>query len=322
MQPTPVDVHVDAALSDFSIAYIQDQTNFVAGRAMPVKPVEHKSDKYFIFNKNDWLRDDAVKQRSAGSSAPRSGFTLSTSNYDAEAWWTEAPMSDLVTANADPSVPVDRALTQLITQRCLIRRERQFASTFMGTGKWATDKVGTANSGTDFTSWDDYASDPQKDIDNGKATVLTNTGFEPNKLVVGYKVHQALKRHPLIKDQIKYTSNESITAEIIAKFLELDEYLVMRAVYATNQEGGTAAYAGVEFTDALLMYSKDEPGIMMPCAATIFAWTKLTAFNASGVAIDQYYDVKTKEDVVRGQFAHAMAITGNDLGYFFSGASH
>lgn len=316
-QPTPTDVHVDAALSDFSIAYIQEADNFVAGRALPVKPVEHKSDKYFIFNKNDWLRDDAVKQRAAGEAAPRSGFALSKGSYDAEAWWTEAPMSDLVLANADPSLPIDQALTRLVTQRCLIRRERQFASTFMTTGVWATDVVG----GTDFTQWSDYASDPQKNIDDGKKKVLSQTGFEPNKLVAGYGVHQALKRHPLIKDQIKYTSDESITAAIIAKFLELEDYLVMRAIYASSEEGQTAAYAGVDFTDALLMYSKDEPGIMMPVAATIFAWSKLTAFNASGVAIDQYYDVKTKEDVVRGQFAHAMEVTGPDLGYFFSGAT-
>lgn len=316
-QPTPQDVHVDAALTDFSIAYIQDATTFIAGRALPVKPVDHKTDKYFIFNKNDWLRDDAVKRRAPGEPAPRSGFTLSTDSYDADAWWTEAPMSDLTVANADPSLPVDRALTALVTQRCLIRRERQFASTFMQSGVWGTTVVG----GTDFTAWDDYSSDPQKDIDVGKKAVLTNTGYVPNKLVVGYSVHQALKRHPAIKDQIKYTSSESITAEIIAKYLELDDYLVMQSVYATNKEGGAATYAGVQFTDALLMYSKDEPGIMMPVAGVLFAWSKLTAFNAAGVAIDQYYDVRVKEDVVRGQFAHDMKITGSDLGYYFSAAA-
>lgn len=315
-QPTSSDVHIDAALTDFSIAYIQDQTNFVAGRALPVRSVPHKSDKFFIFNKNDWLRDDAVKQRAPGEPAPRSGFTISNDSYSAEAWWTAVPMSDMVTANADPALPVDRACTALVTQRCLIRRERQFASTFLATGVWATDKIG----GTDFTAWDDYSSDPQKDIDSGKKQILSQTGFEPDKLVVGYSVHQALKRHPLIKDQIKYTSSESITEAIIAKFLEVDEYLVMRAPYATNQEGATGTYAGIDYTDALLMYSKDG-GIMMPVAATLFAWTGLTAYNASGVAIDQFYDVNTKDDIVRGQFAHDMKVTGKDLGYFFSAAA-
>lgn len=312
-QPTPTDVHVDAALTDFSIAYIQDDENFIAGKVIPIKPVEHKTDKFFIFNKNDWLRDDAVKQRAPGEGAPRSGFTLSKDSYDAEAWWTSVPMSELVTANTDPALPVDQACTRLVTQRMLIRRERLFATKFMVTGKWGTDLTPTV-------LWDDYASDPQKDMDVAKKTVLGNTGFEPNRLVVGYAVHQALKRHPLIKDQIKYTSSESISAAIIAKFFEIDDYFVMKGIYATNQEGAAGAYSFIDSTDALLLYSDGQPSIMSPTAAAIFSWTGLTGINDAGIRIDQYYDQDKKEDVIRGEFAFDMHVSGSDLGYFFHAA--
>lgn len=315
-QPTPQDVHVDAALTDFSIAYIQDDGNFIAGRAIPTKPVPHMTNKYFIFDKNDWNRDDAVKQRAPGEAAPRSGFTLSTDSYSALAWWTECPMSDMTLKNADPSLMLDQAATRLVTQRMLIRRERLFSSNFFTTGKWATDVVG----GTDFTKWDDYASDPVKDIDVAQALILQNTGREPNKLIVGYQVHKALKRHPLVRDMYKYTSAESITEAMIANALELEEYLVAKASYATNNEGGTKAYSFIQGKHALLMYADGNPSIMEPCAGAIFAWTDLTAVNQAGVAIDQYYDQKTKDDIVRGQFAFDMKVTGSDLGYFFSGA--
>jgi hypothetical protein len=304
-------------LTDFSIAYLQDQTSFIGGDAIPSFPVEHKSDLYFIFNKDDWMRDDAVKVRAEGEEAPMSGFTLSKSSYNATPWWTSVPLSQLVTANADPSVPLDRAAAQLVTQRMLIRRERLFATGFMTTGLWANSVTG----GLNFTQWSDYASDPEKDIDNAKNVVVRTTGFEPNVLTVAYTTHQALKRHPIIKDRIKYTSDESITAQIIARFFELDEYHVSKAAYSSTQEGApTPTQAFAIGPHALLTYKEGSPTIMSPTAATIFAWSGLTGLNNAGVRIDQYYDEKKKQDVVRGEFAFAMVITASDLGYFFYNA--
>lgn len=315
-QPTSQDVHIDAALTDFSVAYIQDAGNFIAGTVFPSKPVQNRSDKFFIFNKGDWNRDDAVVKRAPGEAAPRSGFTLSTDSYSADAWWTECPLSDLVSKNADPSLMIDQVATRLVTQRMLIRRERLFATKFFTTGVWATDKVG----GTDFTKWSDYSSDPQKDIDTAKETVLINTGRMPNCLTVGFKVHNALKRHPIIKDMYKYTSSDSITEDMIAKALELEKYVVAKASYNTANEGATAVFSLIQGDNALLTWSDGSPSIMEPCAGATFEWSNLTAVNSAGVAIDQYYDQKTKDDVVRGQFAFDMKVTGSDLGYFFSGA--
>ena len=39
------DVHIDGPLSNISTAYMQEQTDFVAGRVFPVVPVEKQSDK-------------------------------------------------------------------------------------------------------------------------------------------------------------------------------------------------------------------------------------------------------------------------------------
>jgi len=316
-QPTPSDVHVDAALTDMSIAYIQSADNYVASKVFPVKPVQKQTNKYHIFTKNDFFRDDAVKMRSPNEGAPRSGFTLSTGSYSCDSWWTAVPLDEMVQANADPSVPLDQAAMQLVTQRMLIRRDRLFATAFMNTDSvWGTDVTGA----TDFTRWDDAASDPEKDVATGKQTVLTNTGFEPNCLTVSYAVHQALKRHPLIKDRYKHTSDASITNEMLARFFEVDKYVVAKSVYATNVEAGTAAMAFAIGKHAVLSYAEGSPSIMMPAAATIFTWSGLTGMNDAGVRIDQYYDQETKTDVVRGEFAFDMKVTGSDLGYRFKTA--
>lgn len=316
MNPTPRDVHIDAALTDFSIAYIQDATNFVADRVFPCVPVQHMTDKYWIFDKNDYRRDDAVKKRAQGQAAPRSGFRLSTDSYSADSWWTEIPISDLLTRNADPAIMLDQVATQIVTQRMLIRRERLFAAEFFTTGIWGTDVVG----GTDFTVWSDYASDPQKNIDTAKELILAETGRMPNKLTVGYKVHNALKRHPSIKDLYKYTSADSITEAMIANALELDEYIVAKASYSSNTEGAAAVEGFITGNNALLTVSDNAQSIMQPSAGAIFDWSELNGVSNFGVGIDQYYDQQTKDDIIRGEFAFDMKVTGSDLGYFFSGA--
>lgn len=315
-QPTPSDVHVDAALTDFSLAIIQDPNNFQAGNA-PVKPVNHKSDKYHIFTAADWLRDDAVKRRAPGTGAPRSGFSLSNTTYDATPWWTEVPLDELTMDNADPSIPIDEVATRLVTHRMLIRRERIYATNFLNTDSvWGTDVTGAS----DFTQWNDAASDPENDIATGKRTVLLNTGYEPNTLEVSYDVHIALKRHPMIKDRIKHVSDESITAAIIARFFEVDNYIVYRAVYDTAAEGASASMSFVVGKHAVLSYQDRAPGIMTPTATAAFVWTGLTGINDLGVAIDQYRDERTKEDIVRGQFAFDLKLTGSALGYRFKSA--
>ena len=316
-QPTPGDVHVDAALTDMSIAYIQDQAQYVAAKVFPAKPVEKQTDKYHIFTKNDFFRDDAVKKRAPNSAAPRSGFGLSTGTYDCTSWWTAVAIDEQLRANADPAVPLDQAGMRLITQRMLIRRDRLFATAFMNTDSvWGTDVTGT----TDFTKWDDASSDPENDVATGKETVLKNTGFEPNKLVVSHAVHRALKRHPLIKDRFKYTSSESITVGMLAAFFEVDEYEIAKSVYATNNEGGTAAMDFAVGKHALLVHSNGDASIMTPVSGTIFVWRGLTGLNDAGVRIDQYYDPDKKCDVIRGEFAFDMKVTGSDLGYRFKTA--
>lgn len=317
-QPTSADVHADAALTDFSVAYLQDQTNFIGGNSIPSFPVDSKSDLYFVFNKDDWMRDDAVKVRAEDEEAPMSGFTLSKQNYNATPWWTAVPLSQLVTANADPSIRLDEAATQLVTQRMLIRRERIFATQYMSTGKWLTDKVG----GTDFTKWSDYSSDPERDVDNAKNFMVKTTGFAGNTMTVAFTTHQALKRHPLLKERIKYTSSESVTAEIIARYFELDEYHVSKAAYSTTAEGAASkVQAFAVGPHALLTYKEGSPTIMSPTAATIFCWSKLTGLNNAGIRVDQYYDERKKQDVVRAEFAFDMVISASDLGYFWQNAA-
>ena len=323
-QPTPSDVHVDAALTNLSVAHIQNAANFVAHLVFPVVPVEHKTDKYYVFDKNDWYRDDAVTKRAPNEESSGSGYGLGTDTYSADVWATHVDVDDQVRGNADPAIDPEMVANRIVTNRMLIRRERIWTTEHFTTGQWATDLVG----GTDFAQWSDYgSSDPQADIDTGREVILQNTGQLPNTLVVNFQTHNVLKKHPLILERYKYTSAESITAELIARFLEIDRYMVMKSIYSpTKEEETPEVYSFIAGKHALLAYVNPNPTLMEPSAGYTMAWRGLSRVsglseNGAGVAISNINmrGAGKKVDRIEGEFAFDMKKVSSDCGYFFSG---
>ena len=139
-QPTANDVHIDAILTNISVAYIQDQNAFVASKVFPTIPVEKQSDKYFVYTKGDWFRDEAQLRAPATESAG-SGYNLTTATYNTQVYAFHKDVDDQVRANADNPLNPDRDATAFITQRMLLRQEIQWASEFFTTGIWATDST-------------------------------------------------------------------------------------------------------------------------------------------------------------------------------------
>ena len=101
--------------------------------------------------------------------------------------------------------------------------------------------------------WDDPASDPEKDIDDAKDQVRLTTGTEPNRMGISKPVFKALKRHPKIKDQFKYTSSDSITAAMLANVFDLDQLAVGKSVMLESPDDD-AAFTDVWGLDAILAY--------------------------------------------------------------------
>lgn len=60
--PSPVvqDVHVAAALTNIAVAYVQDESSYIAEAVFPMVPVQHQTDKYFVWSKADFFRDEAL----------------------------------------------------------------------------------------------------------------------------------------------------------------------------------------------------------------------------------------------------------------------
>lgn len=319
-QPTSSQVHVDAILTNISVAYLQRAENFIADKVFPVVPVDKQSDKYFVYDKNDWLRDEA-RVRADGTESVGSGYNIATATYYADVYAIHKDIGDQTRANADAPINVDREAAEFVTHRLLTRREIQFVSDFMTTGKWSVDVTGVSGSPStgQTRQWNDYTnSDPINDIEAGKASILSTTGLEANTLVLGYDVFRSLKNHPDLVDRIKYTSSQTITEDMLARMFDIERVLVSKSVKATNAEGATGAYSFTTGKTALLAHVAPNPGVLTPSAGYTFSWTGVSQGMGLTIGTSSFRLESLRATRVEAELAFDNKVVAADLGYFWN----
>jgi hypothetical protein len=106
--PTAGDVHVNTPLTQISIAYLQNQDQFVAASVCPVIPVSKQSDRYYVYNRGDFFRDQ-MQKRAPGTPAASTGYRLdNTPTYFCDMWAESKPIPDQLRGNADAVLNMDR----------------------------------------------------------------------------------------------------------------------------------------------------------------------------------------------------------------------
>ena len=311
-QPTQSQVHVDAILTNMSIAYMNEMDSFVASRVFPTVNVQKQSDKYFTYTQADFYRDQA-RTRADGTESAGSGYGLSTETYSSAVWALHKDIGDQVRANSDAPLDPDMDATRFLSHQMMIRQERDWASNFFTTGVWDTDS-------TPSTLWSASGSDPIGNIETGKNTILSDTGYLANTLVLSYNTYSVLKNHPDFVDRFKYTSADSIGPELMARLLEVDRVLVMKGVYNSAAEGGTASYAQIGDKDALLCYVAPQAGLMTASAGYNFVWTGVGGGLGTSTAVSRFRMDHLRSDRLEIESAWDFKVVGSPLGYFFSNA--
>lgn len=325
-QPTQSDVHVNVPLSNVSIAYFQEASSFIAAQAFPNIPVQKQSDRYYVYDRGDFNRDE-MNIRAAGDESEGSGYKLdNTPTYYAPVYAFHKDIPDQVRANSDSVLAPDLEATRFCVTKALIKRERIWAANYFVTGAWTGEKAGQATAdSTHVIFWNDPTSTPIEDIRAAKRAVhLTAGGFAPNKLVLGAQVWDVLQDHPDFIDRVKYGQTfpnpAQVTKKLIAELLELDEILVMEGIYNSAVEkqavtNETNAYIGGKH--ALLIHSAPSPGLMTPSAGYTFSWTGMFGMGIMGNRISSFRMEWKKIDRIEIEMAFDLKKVSADLGYFF-----
>ncbi|NIQ91028.1 MAG: hypothetical protein GWM98_04765 [Nitrospinaceae bacterium] len=313
-QPTSSDVHVNAPLTNISVAYLQDQTEFIADKVFPNVPVPKRSDSYFEYQKGDWFRSEA-KYRAPGTESAGSGYELSTATYDCKVQALHKDVDDQIRANADAPLNMDADAAEYVTRGLLLKKELDWASNYFTTGVWTG---GTG--GTDITpnpKWDADDSTPIADIRKEMQAVKVNTGRKPNKLILGEDVWAVLQDHPDFLERITITKDKIITTSLLAAVLELEEVLIAGAVQNTANEGASDSMSYVYTKDALLVYAAPRPSLMQPSGGYTFSWTGYLGASQQGLRISRFRMDHLRSDRIEGEMAYDMKLVGAQLGCFF-----
>lgn len=316
-QPTPGDVHVNAPLTNVSIAFLAQQ-QFLADVVFPNVPVQKKSDDYFEYPRDQWFNTDA-KERPPGSESAGSGYALTTSQYACRVIALHKDVADEARANADPMINLDRDATEFVTRQLAIKRERDWATKFFKTGVWTGSSTGTDI--TPSTLWSAGSSAPIDDLDKEIDSIQVKTGFRPNTVVLGQDVWTILKNHPDLLERIKYTEKAIVFQDLLASILQVKRVLVASAVHNVAKEGASRDMQRIVGTkDALVCYAAESPSLMQPSAGYTFSWAGYLGAGPGGQRMTRFRMQHLRSDRVEGEMAYDQKVIAPDLGAFFDGA--
>lgn len=323
-QPTVSSVHVNAPLTNISVAFMQESSHFVADQVFHNIPVSQKSDVYYVYDRGYFNRNE-MEERAPSTESVGGHYTVdNTPNYLCKVYAFHHDIPDQRRANADSVLSMDREATLLCSQKALIKKEKLWASSFFTTGVWTTDITGVAAApaGAQVLQWNDASSTPVENIRAAVTAVLEDTGRRLNTMTINQYVLDALLDHPDIIDRIKYGQTAPGIAVVensdLAKLFVMDRVLVTRAIENTAAEGAANSHSFIGGKACLLTHRPPAPGLMTPAAGYTFSWSGYLGASALGTAVSKYRQDLKKSDRIEIEMALAHEKVSADLGYFFT----
>lgn len=320
------------ALSNLAFSYYQSDSKTFARTIFPICPVSLSSDNYYIFDKEDLLRDNWQRKPAYGKVDTA---VLSEHNEMYSCYVDQIIMgidrirqTDLTRririTTADPRVQRTRTLAT----QSNIHQDALFSRSYFKPGVWGHEEKGvdtTTPSSGQFIKFTNGNSDPIAFMDEKASEMEQTTGRRPNRMALGVNVYNALKHHPGILDRVKYggtTANPAkVTENVLAQLFEMEKLSVQRSIMNKAKPGQAAdmQYIG-DPNGILLAYATNAPDIEEPSAGYIFVWDMLGDGNLMPV-LNYDGESGTHAEFVEGLMAVDMKKTADDLGMYFADAA-
>jgi hypothetical protein len=331
--------------------YAQEQDVFIARDVFPIVPVTKVSDRYTVYSRADFNRNQ-MQKRAPSATVKNIGYRVDTQpTYLCDVWALGKPIDDQVRGNADSVFNLDLEATRLLTTQSLINREYAWMTAFFQASVWTNTWTGGAAAtppyptvpatAYTFMKWSNSSSTPIQDVRFLKQIVQLTTGFRPNRMVIGRPVFDVLLDHPEFVDRVKYGQTASkpaqVTLEALAAIFEMDRVHVSDAIYNTAPEGAGpdsgAAYAAPMYNAGInagennafiagpnvwIGYTPAAPGLMTPACGYTFAWTGYFGATQAGERISSYYFQPDRSTHVEIESAYVHKVVSADMGGFLS----
>ena len=303
--PDLSDVHIDVPLTNLSISYRNPM--YIGRQAVPTVPVVRESDKYYIFDRDSWLRDEA-KIVSVGTRPPRGTYTTSSDNYSVDERGFEMPVPDRIRNNSDSMIGPDRNATNMASDKVDLAYEKDARNLLFTGANWGSQTA--TLSGSD--QWSHADSTIQLDASAARQAVLLGCGFEANTAVIGYSVYEAIALSEELLNLIRYTGTAErpalVTPMMLAAILKVQNLLVGRAIENTAVEGATPSYSHIWGDKVWIGHMADGPALETMSAAYIFS---------TGRKVRRYREEPVESDIAHVKEAWDGKITAAGAGFLY-----
>lgn len=319
------------ALSNMALAYYQSDAKSFAKTIFPICPVSLSSDNYYIFDKEDLLRDNWHRKPAYGKVDP-AVLSEHTETYACVVdqmimGIDQIRQTDLNRRMGPRTADPKQQRTKTMAGQANIHQDSWFAQKFFKKGVWGQEFSGvdsTTPTSRQFIKFSNNNSDPVAFVDDKKTVMEQSTGRMPNRMALGVNVFNALKRHPAILERVKYggsTANPaSVTQNVLAQLFGINRITVQRSIMNRAELGQAADMGYIGDPDAfLLAYATDAPSIDEPSAGYIFTWDMLGNGNILPV-LNYPGENGTHSEFIEGLMAADMKKTADDLAMFFAEA--
>lgn len=243
---------IDPILSTHARGYRNPE--FIAHLLFPRVSIPNRSMRVIRFGKESFRMLNTRRAPGADKKRVQYGYASDPVSLVQDALEGVVPVEHQEEAASVPGIDLGQGAINMVLDVIDLGHEYEAAQLARTTGNYGANNQ-VALVGAD--RWTSDTSDPSADIDEAKEAIRRLIGRYPNTLTLGPSAFNGLKRHPKVKEQFKYTSKESITAEMLAAYFDIKRVIVGKAVWLPETAADDEMAQDVWGDDAILSYVPD-----------------------------------------------------------------
>jgi hypothetical protein len=240
---------IDPILSTHARGYRNQE--FVASALFPRVTVPNRSMRVIRFGKEAFRMVNTRRAPGADKKRIQYGYASDPISLLQDALEGIVPIEHQEEAMSIPGVDLGQGAINMVLNVVDLNLEYDSAQLARTAANYSANNkltlAGTAR-------WTSATSTPFADVQAGQEAIRRSIGRYGNTLVIGPTVFNALRTHPQIKDQFKYTGRDSITVEMLAAYFNVKRVVVGAGVYLPQTALDAALASDIWGDDAILAY--------------------------------------------------------------------
>jgi hypothetical protein len=313
-------------LNNLSLSYGNSDQSFVGDKIFPMIDGINRQAQVFKYVKSDQFRIE-VERRGRGGTFPVREVRGTTVSIDPVNWALRSDVTDeeRLDARAPGNYnynPEEDAVEDLGHQ-FMMKREQLMSEALYAT-TWGASPLGGEDAGGNWGNTTIASDTFIEDVEDRKATIISNTGQAPNRLMLTYPAWQKIAKSPKWNDKVT-TNQQLVTPAIVGDQLNL-QIIVGWAIDNQAAEGVNTENFSSKYTmsssvadnvkgQAFLYYAPETPGRKKLSVGYQYRIRKEE--SGTGILIKSRRAEEVRSDAFEGEMELDYAPMATDCGFLW-----